>query len=213
MRLSHFLWGVAGEVKGDLGVTFGSPPALEGIHADIVLTLKGDVVSASLDILRGVTATPLKLHVSGTAQMLENAVSLQFQGGLQQLNVIEFDLYWPVTVAPGARNWLVNNLQAGTVSNAKLDLAMNLPTGPEAGFQLRELKGSLTYRDLQLAYFGSLPPATGVTGSGTFDRSGFDLDINTGRVNGVSIESGKVVISGMDNKRPAISVRTHLNGH
>ena len=57
-----------------------------------------------------------------------------------------------------------------------------------------------------------MPSATGVTGSGTFDQHGFDLGISKGLVNGVSIESGKVVISGMDDQKAAISVQTHLNG-
>ncbi len=51
-----------------------------------------------------------------------------------------------------------------------------------------------------------------MTGSGTFDQRGFDLDISKGLVNGVSIDPGKVVISGMDVKKAAIAVTTHLNG-
>jgi hypothetical protein len=167
---------------------------------------------SSLDVLFGEAASPLKLHLSGTAKMLENRVAVKIKTGLQQLKVNEFDLYWPQAVAPGARTWLVDNLKAGTVNNAALDLAMEIPTGPEAKFRLGELKGNVAYSDLTVAYFGSLPPATEVAGSGTFNRRGFDLDINKGRVNGVNIESGKVIISGMDNKKTAISVSTHLNG-
>jgi hypothetical protein len=89
---------------------------------------------------------------------------------------------------------------------------MHVATGPETAFELRELNGSVNYSDLTVAYFGSLPPATGVTGAGTFDRHGFDLDVSNGLVNGVSIESGKVIISGLDNKKAAVSVKTHLDG-
>lgn len=292
--------GHGGRVKGDLGVTFSSPQALKGIHADIAMSLLGDTVNASLvfagvrpagfasldkrlaalagldvtfggtintvltlpdkmqsleadikggsgrlsygdfypaplevntlalkftanlpaksmrvsslDVLLGDAASPLKVHLSGTAQMLENRLAVNIETGLRQLQVNEFDLYWPQAVAQGARKWLVNNLNAGTLDNATLDLAMEIPVSPEAKFQLGELKGSVAYSNLTVAYFGSLPAATGVAGSGTFNKGGFDLDINEGRVNGVDIESGKVIISGMDNKKAAISVTTHLNG-
>ena len=298
--IESLLVGDNGVIKGDLGVGFSSPKVMEGIHTDIKLNVKGDVVSAgleftginpasfaqtdqrlaaleglemilngtvnttltlpdnihsltanikggagqisyrdyypqplkinsldlqlstdlqvkslqvsSLDILLGDNASPLKLHLNGTAQMLENAVTLKLKTELQQLKVNEFDFYWPKAVANGARKWLVENMKAGEVSSAKLNLAMDVPTGPETKFQLKELQGTVAYSDLTVEYFGSLPPATGVTGSGTFDQRGFDLDISKGLVNGVSIQPGKVVISGMDNKKAAISVKTHLSG-
>lgn len=167
---------------------------------------------SSLDILLGEETSPLKLNLSGSARMLEDAVAFKLETGLQQLKVNEFDLYWPKGVAKGARKWLVNNMTAGTVDNAKLDLAMHIPTGPGTKFQLDELKGTVAYSDLTVEYFGALPPATGVTGSGTFDQRGFDLDVSRGMVNGVSIQPGKVVISGLNNKKAAISVNTQLNG-
>ena len=51
-----------------------------------------------------------------------------------------------------------------------------------------------------------------MTGNGTFDRHGFDLEIGKGQVNGVNIESGKVIISGLDDNKAVLSVDTHLDG-
>jgi len=167
---------------------------------------------SSLDVSIGEETNPLKLNVSGSAQVLEDTVDLKLETGLQQLKVNEFDLYWPKGIASGARKWLIDNMTAGAVDNAKLDLAMQVPTGPEAKFQLSELKGTVAYSDLTIGYYGALPPATGVTGSGTFDQSGFDLDVTMGQVNGVSIQPGKVVISGLNDQEAAISVDTQLNG-
>ena len=109
-------------------------------------------------------------------------------------------------------NGWISNIQAGEVENAKLNLEMLVPTGPGTDFQLTELKGALDYSELSVAYYGSLPVATGVSGSGTYDRHGFDLGVSKGLVNGVGIDSGKVLITGMDNKMSAISIATHLSG-
>ena len=191
------------------------PEPLKLNSLDLVLSadLPGKTVQvSSLDVLLGDAADPLKLHVSGSAQMLEKAVAVKLQALLQQLKVNEFDLYWPKGLAQGARKWLVSNMKAGLVDNATLDLAMQIPRGPETNFQLGELKGSVDYSDLTVSYFGELPPATGVTGSGTYNQKGFDLGISGGMVNDVNIDSGKVVISGMDVKKAAIAVSTHLNG-
>ncbi|MGB5486421.1 MAG: DUF3971 domain-containing protein, partial [Lysobacterales bacterium] len=192
---------------------FPEPLKLNSLDLELSADLPGKTVHvSSLDVLLGDVANPLKLHVSGSAQMLEKAVAVKLQALLQQLEVNEFDLYWPAGLAQGARKWLVSNMKAGIVNNATLDLAMQVPRGPETNFQLKELKGTVDFSDLTVSYFGELPPATGVTGSGTYNQRGFDLDVNKGLVNGVSIDSGKVVISGMDVKKTAIAITTRLNG-
>ena len=61
---------------------------------------------SSLDVALGEAGSPLKLQVSGSGQMEDAAVSLKFDALLQQLKVIQMDLYWPETVAQGARKWL-----------------------------------------------------------------------------------------------------------
>lgn len=192
---------------------YPDPLKLNSLELQLSADLPGKSIQvSSLDVSLGEIATPLKLHLTGDGQMVENAASLKLAAQLQQLKADEFDLYWPRSVAKGARNWLVSNLKAGTVNDAKLNMAMLVPTGPESTFQLNELKGTVAFSGLTVIYFGKLPPATGVTGSGTFDQRGFDLGVTNGLVNGVSIDSGKVVISGMDNKKAAISVDTHLSG-
>ncbi len=189
------------------------PLKLNSLDLQLSADIPGKSVHvSSLDVLLGEKVNPVKLHVSGSALMLDNEVAVKLQTLLQQLKVNEFDLYWPRGLAQGARKWLVSNMKAGKVDNATLDLAMQVPRGPETNFKLGELKGSVDYSDLTVSYFGELPPATGLTGSGTFNQKGFDLGVSRGMVNDVSIDSGKVVISGMDVKKAAIAVTTHLNG-
>ena len=218
ITLPDTIHSLAATVKGGAGQFtyrdfYPDPIKLNSLELQLSTDLPGKTIQvSSLDISLGETATPLKLHLNGAGQMVENAASLSLEAELQQLKADEFDLYWPKSVALGARNWLVSNLKAGTVNNAKLKMAMLVPTGQESNFQLKELKGTVAFSGLTVTYFGELPPAIGVTGSGTFDQRGFDLGVTKGRVNGVSIDSGKVVISGMDDGNAAISIDAHLNG-
>ncbi|MDH4020339.1 MAG: DUF3971 domain-containing protein [Xanthomonadales bacterium] len=218
MTLPNRVHNLTAKINGGPGrVTYQDyyPQPLEINSLDLQLSAdlhRKSLQVSSLDVSIGEETNPLKLNVSGSAQVLEETVDLKLETGLQELKVNEFDLYWPKGIASGARNWLIDNMKAGTVDNAKLDLAMQVPTGPEAKFQLSELKGTLAYSGLTVGYFGALPPATGVTGSGTFDQRGFDLDVTRGQVNGVSIQPGKVVISGLNDQEAAISVDTQLNG-
>ena len=153
-----------------------------------------------------------KLQASGNARLDEHTVSLEIKALLQRLPVDDLAQYWPGDVVNAARNWLVTNLKAGTVDKASLNMAMAIPMDPEGAFQLNELNGALDYSKLTVSYFGSLPVASGVSGSGTYDRHGFDLGIEDGQVNGIGVSKGQVVISGLDENKAAISIKTHLQG-
>lgn len=192
---------------------YPTPLKVNSLDLQLSVDLPGKSLQISnLDVSLGEAGSPLKLHLTGAAQMADDAVSLKLDTQLQQLKVDEFDLYWPRGIAQGARSWLVSNLKAGTVDSTKLHLDMVVPTSSETDFEIKELSGTVAYSGLTVSYFGSLPPATSVNGAGTYDQHGFNLDISKGLVNGVSIDSGKVVISGLDNKKAAIAVDTHLSG-
>ena len=146
ITLPDTIHSLAATVKGGAGQFtyqdfYPDPLKLNSLELQMSADLPGKTMQvSSLDISLGETATPLKLHLSGDGQMVENAASLKLEAELQQLEADEFDLYWPRSVANGARNWLVSNLKAGTVNDAKLNMAMLVPTGPESTFELKDMQ-------------------------------------------------------------------------
>ena len=75
------------------------------------------------------------------------------------------------------------------MDKANLDIRMTIPSHKNGALALEELKGALVYSNLSVFFFRPMPAATGVSGSGTFSQQGFDLLVEGGQVEGVSIKS------------------------
>jgi hypothetical protein len=60
-------------------------------------------------------------------------------------------------------------------------------------------------------YLRPLPPATGVSGSASFDPQGFRIQLNTGQITDMQITAGTVEITGLDRGRDAIAIRVGVD--
>ena len=164
----------------------------------------------SLSIDAPATLAGLGLKISLLAR--GESVTVDVETGIKHLKIDDLGAIWPAGLIPGTRSWLTENIKVGTVDDVNLSLNMTLPIGDVSALSLTKLEGTLAYSDLSVFFFRPLPPATGVTGSGTFNRHGFDLAVEGGTVNGVAIKSGKVLITGLDDKDAALDVKTELAG-
>src|SRR4029450_1026784 len=64
-------------------------------------------------------AAGARLSISGTAQELKHAVTINGQVTLTGLHIAELKDYWPAGVSVDARVWLSGNLVAGTVEGGR----------------------------------------------------------------------------------------------
>jgi len=152
-----------------------------------------------------------RLGLSGIAQELKNAVTINGQVTLTGLRLEELQDYWPAGVSADARAWLTENLVAGTVEEAKAQVVVTLPSTTAPMAKLERLQGSLRYQDCEVHYLRPLPPATGVSGSASFDQQGFRIQINGGQITDLQITAGTVEITGLDRGRDAIAIRVGMN--
>ena len=152
------------------------------------------------------------LQLKGVAKKLDSVITIVAQTSLKKLAIDDLADYWPTGLIPGTRTWLTENLKVGRVDEVSLDINMDLPSGEGGAFALNKLEGAIAYSDLSVFYFLPMPPAIGVTGSGSFNQHGFDLSVESGLVEGIAIQSGRVQITGLDVKNVALDVQTNLNG-
>jgi len=152
------------------------------------------------------------LQLNGVANKLDSVINVAAQASLKELAIDDLAEYWPAGLVPGTRTWLTENLKTGTVDEVSLGINMDLPSGDGGAFALKKLEGAVAYSNLSVFYFRPLPPATGVTGSGSFNQQGFDLSIETGLVEGITVKTGRVQITGLDVNTVALDVKTSLDG-
>jgi hypothetical protein len=182
------------------------------------LKAKADPSAKSLDLaylnlsLGKDDSTGPALKISGTSRSVNGNIRLDITAGLEHLLIDELAVYWPAGLALGARTWLIKNLKAGSLDKANMHMKMTLPSREGGALVLEKLSGKLAYSDLSVYFFRPLPPATGISGSGTFSQQGFDLSVENGLVEGIAIRSGRVQIKGLDVKKVVLDVKTTLAG-
>ena len=157
-------------------------------------------------------STGLDLSASGHAQSVDHGIMVDVETNLEHLAIEDLATYWPAALVTGARTWLTENLKVGELDHASLSLGMTIPTDESGKVSLAKLEGKISWSDLSLFFFRPLPPATGVKGSGTFNRHGFDLAVESGMVEGIAINAAKVQITGLDAGSVALDVKATLEG-
>lgn len=124
----------------------------------------------------------------------------------------DLERYWPAPAAVAARTWVTSNISGGAVKDAAVTLRGTLVPDRAPAFDLRELTGRLTFAGLAVRYLDTMPPATGVGGKATFSTDGFDFQVGSGKVAGLTVPSARVVISGLPAKVTRIAIDAQARG-
>ena len=205
---------VAGKGSIALDGFFADPIAVRALKLKVQADLSArNIKLTQLNLALGEeSSTGPSVRVSGDARRKNGDIKLDLRAKIEHFQVGDLAIYWPVGVVPGVGDWLTENLKVGAVDKASVSTVMTLPSGKWESPVLKKLQGTLAYSDLSVFYYRPLPPATGVSGSGTFNQQGFDLDLAGGLVEDISIQSGKVRISGLDVAQTALNVVASLDG-
>ena len=144
------------------------------------------------------------LSLNGEAVLAPGERGFVGEVQLAGLQADDLDLYWPLDVSKGARNWVVQNIKAGQVESGRMAIALDLEGEGEAGIEVQTLEGELRYRDLDVHYLRPMPPVRRVSGSATFDMTGMRFKVQGGRRGEIEVGAADVSIEGFDRPQPEV---------
>ena len=106
----------------------------------------------------------------------------------------EIARYWPATLAPDVRDWVIRNISGGLITTSRTSLHLkpgdlSLPRLPDAA-----VRTTLEFEDATLNYYDPLPKVTGVSGFGTITGRNFDMRLWGGTVEGLAMREARIVI-------------------
>lgn len=136
--------------------------------------------------------------VAGNIVRRNDTVAVNFDIDLRNFAADNLARWWPETVARNARDWVTLNLTEGRVEAAHVRVGGSVPIGDPADFTLIDLDGRIDATGLTVDYLHPMEPVRGVNGVGTFDQSGFAIDVTAGSVRDMKVESARINISGLD---------------
>jgi hypothetical protein len=120
--------------------------------------------------------------------------------------------YWPPDLGIDARNWVLSNLEGGTVPKANVDLEVSFDPSRPNPIVVTRLIGGIDFRDVTGHYFRPLPPATRIDGRAEFDRTKFDIKIDSARLNELWIEKSRVRLVNLDTNQEKAEIDAVVRG-
>ena len=152
----------------------------------------------TFDIARfAVTAPQFNLELKGQAQLNAKpgqAPGMNLTGSIAQIAVRQLLRYWPLPVAPGAREWIDLDIFAGTMGPINFEThfapgVLDVPVLPDdtllLTFDMNGVEGN---------YLDGLTHLTNVSGNARLTGDNFTADFTGGRVGNLVVTKGHALI-------------------
>jgi hypothetical protein len=194
--LNKFSGNVISE-DGALGLPtlYSEPRHLDYLDFDVAYTAADDSLKVtSLKVGEGKIAAIGEATVSE----LSGAPTISLRASTQDFPGNRLEHYWPVGLGKDARNWVLTNLEGGTVPRAMVELAVKFDPAATKPITVTELAGGIDFQNVTGYYYRPLPPATQIQGRAEFDQTKFDIKINGANLNDLQIEKSTVRLTDLD---------------
>jgi hypothetical protein len=164
------------------------------------------------DIRAGIADGGPGIDGNGTVTVADGAITVAGEATIDDLAAADLARYWPAGVAPEAGAWVAENITAGVIDRATVQVAATVretnPTDPE----LETLEGTFSYRDLEVHALRPLPPIAGITGTATVTPSQLSLSVARGAWQGLAVADATVTVSGLDAAAQRLAVDAGVSG-
>ncbi len=164
-----------------------------------------------------ITAPSFRLETTGSLTLPDKATpelapGLKLNGRIEAMPVRTLMRYWPLPVAPGAREWMDGNVFSGTLGPlvVQADFApgmLDQPVLPEDSMNL-----SFEMQNVEGNYLDGLTRLTGVAGRAVLTGDTFRADFTTGRIGNIVVTSGSAVIPNLHDHGTTGTFSAHAEG-
>ncbi len=160
-----------------------------------------------------VAAQGFALAGSGTVTLNDHgAPGLAVKVRIPALPVRTLLRYWPQPVAPGARDWIDENIFAGMIG--PLEAVTNFAPGvlDKAIMPEESLKLTFGMRELEGRYVNGLTHATGVNGDAVMTGDTFRASFSSGRIGTLTASKGAALIPNLHQTGTVGLFNVHIDG-
>ena len=141
----------------------------------------GDVgIAAEIDLQLTPERTPEDLPFIGVIQVMT-------EGDLDKNTVLAF---WPVTLGRGARNFLIEKLEAESISNIQGRLDLKRDSLAEGFLRDEDLNLTFEVAGASVEFLSDLPRVTEASGKGRLTGNSFRILVDSGRLDDWVIDEG-----------------------
>ena len=217
------LWGAVGYPSRD-SINFGIMP-IELEIADLALAASPDVRPVEIDrvTLRAlyvpgrdylqvdrldVASEEAAMSVVGAMSLEGGVPAVRARGSMASMSIDVLTRLWPETLATSTYDWVKENVHGGMIEF--VDVLLDIPPGTlraDAPLPENAMRLQFMIRDLDMSFFGEVPPLTGASARARMSLDTFSLELeDPGEIQiadrgAIAVESAGIEITGL--RQPA----------
>ncbi len=195
--------------------------AVPFLGADLEARIAGgqlDATLARLDLAPRPDGPPSRVTGAITARPDAGSLAVNIDVGLDQITAADLPAVWPEGVGgPGTRPWIIANVTAGTLRDAKFSVALRVP--PDlSDADLTAISGGFSGHDVTVSWLRPVPPIEHIEARLAFAGPDvIDIVLQSGRQSGgtqggIQIKGGRVHLTGLAAKNQFADIDADLAG-
>ncbi|MEO0785407.1 MAG: DUF3971 domain-containing protein [Pseudomonadota bacterium] len=149
---------------------------------------QGAEVSAAGRVSRNLDQQPGELPLSAN-------LAANLTGDTGTRTVLDF---WPVTLGKGARKFVTNNIEAGTLTGATAELTLSPDSFAEGHLRDEDLSVDFSVRDAQVRFLSEMAPVANASGTGRLTGNSVSIDVSRGTWMSWVLDDGSVAIPALN---------------
>ena len=135
---------------------------------------------------------------------------IEVAGRLETVPLAGLEKIWPEALATDTRNWILAHMRKGLVPFAEMQGKFQVLPG--GGIKVARLNGTMRAEGADVDYLPPLAKVTGAAADMAFDHNSFTIRLDKGVSRGVSIKSGSIVFTGLDQFDQFADIDLRLEG-
>ena len=152
----------------------------------------------AVDIERATIASRgARLEAAGDIVWPASARSVRLDLSASQVRAEDLTAFWPPRLGIDAREWVLDNIRAGLVSEAEARLDLRPEDWDAQSLREEAVDGGFSFEGLSVRYVDEMPALEQASGRATFNAERMDFDIAGGNNAGVNLKGGSVTITGI----------------
>lgn len=135
-----------------------------------------------------------RIALSGKVTRADGRVAAEIEAAARDVATADLHRLWPKGVAPGAREWVLENIEKGGVRELRLKAGVTAredAAGTVSDLALSRLDGGFDYSGLSIHFLRPMPPVTDISGRATITPSALNFVTSGGKLGELRVTEGK----------------------
>jgi len=154
--------------------------------------------------------------VSGLASLdMEAAnfgIGATMEGEFQNVPIDDLKEYWPLGLAPAARDWVTKSLHGGRVTKGKVRLTVRPEDYINASLPDDAVSLAVEFDGVSANYLDGLPELVGASGTSRMTADVLDVAITKGQTGALELSEGQVHLEGLNGDAPLANIKFIASG-